>query len=257
MDRLISPFQSAFVANRQIHDNVVISQEILHSFKRKRKSNKNDYLAIKLDLSKSFDRLEWSFIIAVFKKLGFSKEWCQMIEQCISTVSYSVLVNGSPGEIFYPSRSITQGDCLSPYICILCMEVLSQLLVKPNSEKLIQGFKFKTGSPSISHLFFADDCMLFCKASVTYAKNLLKIIHTFSQASGQAINFEKSGFITSRKMHHKHIKMFSKTLRMKFLSNSEKYLGTPLFIERNKTRSFHFLMDNLYNRLDPTKKIQS
>ncbi|XP_026381662.1 uncharacterized protein LOC113276289 [Papaver somniferum] len=184
MDRLISPFQSAFVANRQIHDNVVISQEILHSFKRKRKSNKNDYLAIKLDLSKSFDRLEWSFIIAVFKKLGFSKEWCQMIKQCISRVSYSVLVNGSPGEIFYPSRSITQGDCLSPYICILCMEVLSQLLVKPNSEKLIQGFKFKTGSPSISHLFFSDDCMLFCKASVTYAKNLLKIIHTFSQASG-------------------------------------------------------------------------
>ncbi|XP_026410883.1 uncharacterized protein LOC113306121 [Papaver somniferum] len=163
----------AFVANRQIHDNVVITQEIM---------------------------LEWSFILAVFKKLGFSDEWCHMISQCISTVSYSVLVNGSPSEPFYHSRGIRQGECLSPYIFILCMEVLSQLLVKAEDEKLIQGFRFKKNSPSISHLFFAGDCMLFYKASVSYAKNLLKIIDTFAQASRQAINFEKSGFITSKKM---------------------------------------------------------
>ncbi|XP_026417218.1 uncharacterized protein LOC113312696 [Papaver somniferum] len=246
--------ESAFVANHQIHDNVVITHEILHSFKRKKKSSKNGYLAIKLDLSKAFDRLEWSFILAVFKKLGFSDEWCQMISQCICTVSYYVLVNGSPSDPFYPSHGIRQGDCLLPYIFILCMEVLSQLLVKAEDEKLIQGFRFKKNIPSISHLFFADDCMLFCKASVSYTKSLLKIIDTFAQASGQAIDFENSGFITSKKMHHKHIKILAKILKMKFLSNSERYLGSPLFVGKDKTNSFNFLIENLYSRLSNTKK---
>ncbi|XP_026458736.1 uncharacterized protein LOC113359264 [Papaver somniferum] len=192
---LISPFQSAFVANRQIHDNIVITHEILHSFKSKKKKSKNYYMAIKLDLSKSFDRLEWSFIIAVFKKFGFSDDCCQLVFQYIITVSYSVLVNGSP-----------------------------------------------------------NDCMLFCKASVTYVKNIIKVINVFAKALGQAINFDKSGFITSGNMHHRHIKILSKALNMKFLSSSEKYLGTPLFIGKDKTKSFSFLIDNLYTRLNSTKK---
>ncbi|XP_026459415.1 uncharacterized protein LOC113360081 [Papaver somniferum] len=166
---------SAFIANRKIHDNIIICHEILHSFKtRKRKNNKDGFMAIKLDLSKAFDRLEWPFVIVVFKKLGFSDDWCQLIHQCIIIVSYSILVNGSPGEMFSPSR---------------------------------------------------DDCMLFSKASLVYAKNLMIIINKFAKASGQAINLEKSGFFTSKKMYHKHIKLISKALGIKFLSSTEKYLG--------------------------------
>ncbi|XP_026399686.1 uncharacterized protein LOC113295570 [Papaver somniferum] len=97
-------FPSAFIANRQIHDNITISHEILHFFKRKKKTAKNGFMIIKLDLSKAFDRLEWSFILSVFQKLGFSEEWCQIIDQCISTVSYSIIVNGYPGEMFFPTR---------------------------------------------------------------------------------------------------------------------------------------------------------
>ncbi|XP_026384062.1 uncharacterized protein LOC113279597 [Papaver somniferum] len=184
LDTIISPFQSAFIANRQIQDNILISHEILHSFKtRKRNNNKNGFMAIKLDLSKAFDRLECPFIIVVFKKLGFSEDWCHLIFQCISSVSYSVLVNGSPSDIFYPYRGIRQGDFLSPYIFILCMETLSQLLLKGEKDNLIQGFKLRNHSPSISHLFFADNCMLFMKASLTYVRNLMKIIDSFAQAS--------------------------------------------------------------------------
>lgn len=211
-------------------------------------------MAIKLDLSKAFDRLEWPFIIVVFKKLGFSDDWCQLILQCINTISYSVLINGSLGEVFFPSRGIRQGDCLSPYIFILCMEVLSQLLLKGESDNLIQGFKIRNNSPSISHLFFADDCMLFSKASITYARHLMMIINKFVKASGQAINFEKSGFFTSANMHHKHIKLLSRSLGMKFLSSTEKYLGTPLFINRDKTKSFQFLLDKFYSRLSNMKR---
>ncbi|XP_026435106.1 uncharacterized protein LOC113332813 [Papaver somniferum] len=177
-----------------------------------------------------------------------------MIHQCISTLSYAVLVNGSPGETFSPSRGIRQGDCLSPYIFIICMEVLSQLLLKAEEQNVIQGFKFKKNSPSISHLFFADDCMLFARASITYARNILKIINVLAKASCQEINFDKSGFFTSGKMHHRHIKLLSKTIGMKFLSSDEKYLGTPLFVGRDKTKSFDFLIDSFYSRLSSTKK---
>ncbi|XP_026434569.1 uncharacterized protein LOC113332110 [Papaver somniferum] len=211
-------------------------------------------MAIKLDLSKAFDRLEWTFIVSVFKCLGFSEDWCQMIYQCISIVSYSVLVNGSPGEWFFLSRDIRQGDCLSPYIFIICMEVLSQLIIKAEHDNLIQGFKFSNDRPTISHLFFADDCMLFSKASLTYARNLMKIIDVFAKASGKAINYDKSSFITSSKTHHKHIKLLAKTLKSKFLSNSEKYLGTPLFINRNKSKSFQFVIENFNSRLSSCKR---
>ncbi|XP_026451412.1 uncharacterized protein LOC113351684 [Papaver somniferum] len=166
--------ESTFVVSRQIHDNIVITHEILHSFKRKKKSTKNGHIAIKLDLSKAFDRLEWSFILDVFKKLGFLEEWY--------------------------------------------------------------------------------DCMLFCKAFIAYAKNILKVINVFAKASGQAINLEESGFVFSGKMHHRHIKLLSKTLHMKFLCNSEKYLGTPLFIGKDKTKSFGFLIDNFYARLNSSRK---
>ncbi|XP_026435154.1 uncharacterized protein LOC113332871 [Papaver somniferum] len=205
-------------------------------------------------MSKAFDRLEWSFIHNVFKKLGFSEDWCKMVYQCISIVSYSVLVNGSPGETFLPTRGIRQGDCRSPDIFILCMEVLSQLFLKAEEEKLIQGFKFKKNSPSIYHLFFADDSMLFVKASVTYARNILNIINVFAKASGQAINFEKSGFITSGKMHHRHIKILSKTLKMKFLSSSEKYLGTPPIYRLNSSKKTNL---NVAGRTFVTKHVLS
>ncbi|XP_026439305.1 uncharacterized protein LOC113337993 [Papaver somniferum] len=104
----------------------------------------------------------------------------------------------------------------------------------------------------VSHV--QNDCMLFYKAAITYAKNIIKVINVFEKASGQAINFDKSGFITSGNMHHRHIKILSKALNMKFLSSSEKYLGTPLFIGEDKTKSFSFLIDNFYARLNSSKK---
>ncbi|XP_026383447.1 uncharacterized protein LOC113278940 [Papaver somniferum] len=92
------------------------------------------------------------------------------------------------------------------------------------------------------------------ETSITYARNLKKIINVFAKASGQAINFKKSGFIDNGKMHHKHIKLMSRTLKIKFLSNYEKYLGTPLFIGRDKSKSFYFLVENFYSRLRSCKK---
>lgn len=191
LDRLVSQNQSVFIPNRQITDNIVVAHEVLHTMKTCKR--KIGHMAIKLDLSKAFDRMEWSFIIHVFRLLGFSDDFCDLIYMCISTVTYSVLVNGSPGDSFTPSRGIRQGDPLSPTIFILCMEALSKLLLHAEQQKLVTGVKVLTGSTSVSHLFFADDAFLFTNATIVQARNLLDILNMFSLTSGQTVNYQKSG----------------------------------------------------------------
>ena len=124
---LISETQSAFVAGRQISDNIMIAQEMFHALRTK-PSGRNKRMAIKTDMSKAYDRMEWSFIEAVMRKMGFSETWITWIMRCITSVKYKVLMNGEPRGNIVPGRGLRQGDHLSPFIFILCTEALVSLL---------------------------------------------------------------------------------------------------------------------------------
>ena len=87
-------------------------------------------MAIKLDISKAFDKVEWKFLDAIMRQLGFSDTWCRWIQTCISSVIYSVLFNGDPTHSIQPQRGIRQGDPISPYLYIIYTEGLSQLIKK-------------------------------------------------------------------------------------------------------------------------------
>lgn len=135
LDKIISPNQTAFIPKRQIVDNIVIAHEMLHSMKKSK--SKKGYFALKLDLSKEFDKVEWNFVIHLFRKFGFSQKWSDLNFECISTVKSTVLLNGVPGIQFYPWRGLRQGDPLSPYLFITALEGLSRLFL----HNTFQGLK--------------------------------------------------------------------------------------------------------------------
>ena len=123
---LISPLQTAFVPSRLGVDNMIIAQEIIHTMSLKR--GKEGYMAIKIDLEKAYDRLEWHFIRDILLLYKFPHQLVKLIMSCVSSSSISVLFNGGKLDPFLPSRGIRQGDPMSPYLFIMCMEMLGYLI---------------------------------------------------------------------------------------------------------------------------------
>lgn len=197
------------------------------------------FMAFKLDISKAFDKVEWSFVEAVMKKLGFSDTWCAWIMKCITTVSYSVLVNGSPIGKIHPQRGIRQNDPISPYLYLLCSEGLSALIRNSIQQGHLHGFKASRNGPPISHLFFADDSLLFCKATAAECTTLLNILHKYAAVSGQHVNFQKSA-VTFGKGLTPHQKLELKQIMgVNSLSGFGKYLGLNIMLFHTSIKDYH------------------
>ncbi|XP_050207383.1 uncharacterized protein LOC126656807 [Mercurialis annua] len=194
---IISENQSAFTKGRNISDNIILAHELTHHLKTRR-GNQSYELALKLDMSKAYERIEWIFVKRVLRKMGFHFVWIKWIMECISSVTYSLNFNGDVHGFISPSRGLRQGDPLSPLIFIMCAECFSALLLQAERNQLISGVCIAPQSPSISHLLFADDSLLFVQASHFQASNVKRILQVYCQASGQLINFTKSSIFFSR-----------------------------------------------------------
>lgn len=165
LPNIVSENQSAFVPGRLITDNAMFAFEVFHTMKN-RKSGKNGIMAMKLDMSKVYNRVEWKFLERVMDRLGFCREWVNLVMRCVKTVSYSILVNGNATDSFVPERGLQQGDPLSPFLFLFCAEGFSSLLKRAKIQGGIQGAVVARNAPAVSHLFFADDTMLFTRANM-------------------------------------------------------------------------------------------
>ena len=121
--------------------------------------------------------------------------------ECITTVNYSLLINGNSKGNIHPSRGIRQGDPLSPYIFILCVEFLGkELLIHSENPKNQLGIQTHRNGPRIPFLMFANDCIIFAKASHKACFNINIIFHNFYAMSGQLVHFHKSSIQFSNSM---------------------------------------------------------
>lgn len=247
LQEIISENQSAFIPERVISDNVLITHEMLH-FLKISGATKHCSMAVKTDVSKAYDRLEWSFLETVLQRLGFHDTLIYWMMQCVTSVSYSFLINNEVSGSIIPQRGIRQGDPLSPYIFILCAEVLSGLCNKAQINGSMPGIRASRNSPRINHLLFADDTMLFTRTDVQSCTTLMEILHSYEAASGQMINAAKSSISFSAKTSQEVRDRVKLQLGIEKEGGVGKYLGLPEHFGRRKKDLFSSIVDRIKQR---------
>lgn len=117
--------------------------------------------------------------------MGFNLEWKNLIMNCVTTVEFSVMINGQPGNKFSPLQGIRQGDPLSLYLFLLVSDVLSRLIQNKVDYGSLKGIQMNPYDPFISHIFFADDTLIFLQANKKICENLVQILNKYCLALGQ------------------------------------------------------------------------
>ena len=221
--------------------------ESLHSMQRH--TRKDDYMAINFDMSKAYDRVEWVYLEAVMRRMGFDEKWIRLIMICITTVFYSILVNGEPTSMIVPTQGIRQGDSLSPFLFLLCTEGLNGLITQAANRGDIKGFALSRNSPRLTHLLFADDSLLFCRAIEQECTNILEILDVCGSCSGQQINRNKTTIFFSKLTSEEIRQHLKQALGVPEIKQYEKYLGLPSFVGRKKKANFNFIKERVWRKL--------
>ena len=248
LPQIIDENQCAFVPGRMIFDNIIVAHETLHAM-QKRRHGKHGSLAVKLDLSKAYDRIEWRFLQGVMETMGFSAKWIGLVMNCVMSVSYSLVVNGKQSGRIIPYRGLHQGDPLSPYLFLLCAEGLSKLLKSATQAGLIHGIAAARRGPKISHLFFADDSLLFCRVGREECNKVVEILDCYEKVSGQIVNTDKSGILFSSNTGDEDKITSMDILNIHRPMNQDIYLGLPLLFGRSKKRAFRALKEKIGSRI--------
>ncbi|CAJ2654248.1 unnamed protein product [Trifolium pratense] len=176
LDGIISPYQSSFIPGRTIHHYIIVAQEMVHSMARM-KGNKM-FMSIKIDLEKAYDRLNWNFVENCLIECKFPHNLINIIKHCISSPSFKILWNGDKTDMFTPSRGIRQGDPLSPYLFVICMERLSHIIADQVDAEYWKPMR--------------------AEASIEQVHCIMHCLDIFCQASGQKINNQKTEIYFSK-----------------------------------------------------------
>ena len=200
-------------------------------------------MALKLDISKAYDRVEWVYLERLMSRMGFCDRWINLIVICVKTVTYSILVNGEPQSLIQPTRGIRQGDPPSPFLFLLCTEGLHGLIKKATADGDIRGFSICRQEPKLTYLFFVDDSLLFYRANSMECEKILDLLALYESALGQKVNKEKTALFFSKATP------FKSMLGVQEIKFYEKYLGLPSLIGRGKRATFNYIKERVWRKL--------
>jgi hypothetical protein len=220
----ILPSQTGFVPNRCILDNIFLAFETI-AWTRE---NQQDLSMLLLDFEKAYDRVNWTFLKEVMAKMGFHSQWIKQVMSLNENAAASVIVNGEISSTFRLQRSVQQGCPLAPYLFLLTVDVLGQMLQHPECQ--VQGLRLPDNS-TITNQMFADNTLLLLEGTRENLDRALNVITRFSAASGAKLNLHKSiGLWLSPRPREWQ---WGEEAGLKWLEKGEvtKYLGYPFGID--------------------------
>ena len=188
------------------------------------------------------------------EKIGFSHRWINLISMCIRSVSYSIMLNGQPHGLITPSKGLCQSDLLSPYLFLLVTEGLNALFNQAEIGGEIRGVSLCPAGPRISHLLFADDSLVFCRATVSKCVKIQSLLYRYELAIGQSINRVKTNIFFSSNTLPRTQEAIINFLGIPATQNYEYYLGLPSLVGRAKKKSFSFNKERIWKKLKGWKE---
>jgi hypothetical protein len=181
LSEVVSTNQSAFVRGRSLHDNFILVRQVARKINLQRQSG----VLLKLDLTRAFDSISWSFLFEVLRRMGFGERFLKWVSLLLNTANTRVLVNGVPGGRIVHVRGLRQGDPTSPMLFVAAMEVLTAAVKKAVERQLFAGLAGITALQRVS--VYADDVVIFCKPLATELEAVKAILRMFGEASGLSV----------------------------------------------------------------------
>ncbi|KAG7585320.1 Reverse transcriptase domain [Arabidopsis thaliana x Arabidopsis arenosa] len=240
---LIEPNQTAFIKDRLLLENVLLASELVKDYHKVTITPRS---VIKLDISKAFDTVEWSFISAVLRTWGLPDQFVNWVTVCLSTASFSVAVNGELAGFFPSSRGLRQGCSLSPYLYVIVNNVLSLLLNRAAQQSRI-GYHPRCKDMGLTHLSFADDILVFTDGSASSLQGIMTVLEDFGRISGLFINTSKSSIFTAGR-NTLGIQEEAERLGIPKESLPIRYLGLPLTTKTMTRQDYEPLVDRIRSR---------
>jgi len=247
LNNIIDPYQSSFLPGSGTTDNAIVLLEVIHYMCKSKK--KKGYVAFKIDLEKAFDNINWDFLRSCLCDYGFPDTTIKLIMHCFTSSSFSILWNGNKLPPFHPSHGLRQGDPLSLYLFILCMEKLSSAINNAVHQGNWEPVHISNLGPKLSHLLFADDVLLFTKANSTQLRFIRDLFDRFSKSLGLKINLHKSRAFYSSGVTRDQINTLTSISGIRCNTSLDKYLGFPIIKWRPNKSDFLFIIEKMQKRL--------
>ncbi|XP_057791222.1 uncharacterized protein LOC131008356 [Salvia miltiorrhiza] len=246
----VSPNQFGFIGGRSIHDCIMLGSE---GFSCMNRTGKRSNMACKVDNRKAFDTMRWDFILHVLRVNGFHEKFIEWISIIFSSARISILYNGQLSGYFACSRGVRQGDPLSPILFGIAEDVLSHLFLNCVASRHIIPMDFSRGARFPSHLLYADDILIFCKASMRNARKIKEILDFYGDISGQICNPAKSHVFFGSGVSSVMKNHVISELGFAMGSLPVTYLGVPIFSGRMRASYLIGIYDKIVNKFSSWK----
>lgn len=243
LPQLISKEQAAFVPTRSISHHVLLAQEVCNKFKNSTTS-KGLFMA-KIDMAQAYDKMSWETLKCVLTKFRFPNGFIDLILACVTSPQFSVVINGKRSKLIQASCGFRQGCPLSPYLFILCSELLSLAIHQRGSEL---GFPIAPSGPILSHLLYADDVLIFGSVSSHNFAIMRKILNSYCGWTGQDINKQKSSIMFNKNMRRPYKYKFARIAGFTRVDSLE-YLGVPLAMRKLTKNDFVEIISKAHSKV--------